>query len=213
MYYGDIVQCYHSMYAQTYYGADGIDIESVTDPTQQAAMKAMVKTYGQMPLQLFKDPHPPRSKNSMLTSFRIRIGSPLRWLATSPPILKPTSPYILMWISLLKVRIPLSGSECDFIGTSGSPDLLFSHEQSIDRVPEKIYVIGSNGELIVTGLQSSYYQSSSPAHASLLVMWGTWDNSMVVRSTSCDFTSVRLHLHPLNRVCPSIKLLIHLYIA
>ena len=162
-------------------------------------MKAMVKTYGQMPLQLFKDPHPPRSKNSILTSFRIRIGSALRWLSASPPVLRPTSPYFLMCISMLKVRTPLSGSECDFIGSPGSPDLLVSHEQTVDRVPEKIVVVGGS-ELVVTGLQSSYYQSSSPTHASLLVVWGTWDNLLVVRSTSCDAACLRLHSHPLNRV-------------
>ena len=162
-------------------------------------MRAMVKTYGQMPLQLFRDPHPTRSKNSMLTSFRIRIGSALRWLSATPPLLKVTSPLFWMHISVLKARFALSGSECDFIGTPGSPDLLFSHEQSVDRVPEKIVVVGS-GEVIVTGMQTSYFQSSSPAHSSLLVTWGTWDNSLVVRSTAGDATVIRLHPHPLNRV-------------
>ena len=164
-------------------------------------MRAMVKTYGQMPLQLFRDPHATRSKNSILTSFRIRIGSALRWLSTTPPLLKTSSPFFWMFISLIKVRIPLSGSECDFIGTPGTPDLLFAHEQSIERVPERIVVI-SNTELIVTGLQSSYFQSSSPTHSSLLVTWGTWDNSLVVRSTASETTVIRLHSHPLNRVGP-----------
>ena len=162
-------------------------------------MRAMVKTYGQMPLQLFKDAHAPRSKNSILTSFRIRIGSALRWLSAVPPTQRTPSPHFWMHISPVKARIPLSGSECDFIGTPGSPDLLFSHEQGLERVPEKIVVVGGS-ELIVTGLQTSYFQSSSPAHASLLVVWGTWDNSLVVRSTACESSAVRLHSHPLNRV-------------
>ena len=93
----------------------------------------------------------------------------------------------------------MSGSECDFIGTPGTPDLVYCHEQSVDRVPEKIVVIG-NAELIVTGIQSSYFQNSSPAHSSLLVRWGTWDNSLVVRSTANETTVIRLHSHPLNRV-------------
>lgn len=173
----------------------------MSDPTQQAAMRTMVKTYGQMPLQLFRDPHPTRSKNSILTSFRIRLGSALRWLSANPPLLKVTSPHIWIHISILKARIPLSGSECDFIGIPGTPDLLYSHEQSVDRVPEKIAVIG-NAELIVTGMQSSYFQSSSPAHSSLLVTWGNWDNSLVVRSIANETAVIRLHSHPLNRVGP-----------
>ena len=195
--------CLRYDFPQTYYGADGIDIESVTDCTQQAAMRTMVKTYGQMPLQLFRDPHPPRSKNSILTSFRIRIGSALRWLSMTPPLLRTTSPFFWMYITFLKARIPLSSSDCDFIGTPGTPDLLFSHEQAVERLPEKIVVVGS-AEVIVTGLQTSYFQSSSPTHTSLLVVWGTWDNSLVVRSTASDTPPVRLHSHPLNRVSPSI---------
>lgn len=186
---------------QTYYGADGIDIESVTDPTQQAAMKAMVKTYGQMPLQLFREPHPPRSKNSMLTSFRIRIGSALRWLSTSPPIRRVPNPYLWMHISLHKAKIPISSSECDFIGSPGSPDLMYSQNLAVERLPEKIVCIGS-GELIITGLYTSYFPSSSPAHSSLLVTWGSWDNSLVVRSIASDTAAIRLHPHPLNRVGP-----------
>lgn len=186
---------------QTYYGADGIDIESISDPTQQAAMRAMVKTYGQMPLQLYRDPHPTRSKNSILTSFRIRIGSALRWLSAPPPVQRTPSPYFWMHLSAVKAKIPLSGSGCDFIGTPGSPDLVFAQDQLIDRVPEKIVVVGG-AELIVTGLQTAFFPSSSPSHAGLLVVWGTWDNSLVVRSTACETTALRLHSHPLNRVSP-----------
>ncbi|CAI8030834.1 Lysosomal-trafficking regulator [Geodia barretti] len=193
------VQAINVFHPATYYGADGIDIDSVTDPTQQAAMRAMVKTYGQMPLQLFRDPHPPRSKNSILTSFRIRIGSALRWLSAAPPTQRTPSLYFWMHVSSVKARIPLSGSECDFIGTPGSPDLVFAHDQSLERVPERISVVGG-GELIVTGLQTAYFPSSSPATAGVLVVWGTWDNSLVLRSTACESTAVRLHSHPLNKV-------------
>lgn len=162
-------------------------------------MKAMVKTYGQMPLQLFKDPHPPRSKNSILTSFRIRIGSALRWLSTVPPIQRTPSIYFWIHVSSVKARIPLSGSECDFIGMPGMPDLVFAHVQILERVPERIVMVGG-AELIVTGLQTVYFPSTSPATAGLLVVWGTWDNSLVLRSTASDTTAIRLHSHPLNKV-------------
>ena len=41
-------------------------------------MKAMVKTYSQMSLQLFHEPHTPRTKSAILTNFRMRLGYILR---------------------------------------------------------------------------------------------------------------------------------------
>ena len=51
-------------------------------------MRAMVKTYGQMPLQLFREPHPTRSKSPVLTTFRMRIGFALRRFTTNSPLVK-----------------------------------------------------------------------------------------------------------------------------
>lgn len=79
---------YTSFAQQTYYGADGIDIDSVGDSTQQAAMRTMVRTYGQMPLQLFREPHLPRSKSPVLTTFRMRIGYALRRFTSTSSLSK-----------------------------------------------------------------------------------------------------------------------------
>lgn len=40
---------------QTYFG---IDVDSVQDKLKRNALQAMVKTYGQTPKQLFRNPHP-----------------------------------------------------------------------------------------------------------------------------------------------------------
>ena len=184
---------------QTYYGADGIDIDSVTDPTQQAAMKAMVKTYGQMPLQLFREPHAPRTKNTVLTNFRMRLGNVLKRFTTTSPMIKITSSAFLSNITLHRARIGGSSSDNDFIGAQVKPDLVFSYVSSVDRTPEKLVYIG-NGELIVTEMRSLFFLSTSPSSSSLMVIWGTWDNSLIVRSTVNDSTTLRLHSHPFNKV-------------
>eukprot|EP00467_Chlorarachnion_reptans_P021976 CAMPEP_0114497726 /NCGR_PEP_ID=MMETSP0109-20121206/6488_1 /TAXON_ID=29199 /ORGANISM="Chlorarachnion reptans, Strain CCCM449" /LENGTH=1094 /DNA_ID=CAMNT_0001675147 /DNA_START=324 /DNA_END=3609 /DNA_ORIENTATION=- len=42
----------------TYEGA--IDIEAVKDPTERASMEAQIREFGQIPRQIFRDPHPAR---------------------------------------------------------------------------------------------------------------------------------------------------------
>ena len=186
-------------FLQTYYGADGIDIDSIQDPTQQAAMKTMVRTYGQMPLQLFREPHPPRTKTTVLTMFRMRIGSALKRFTTSSPFAKLYNPYIWNAISIHRFRFAVPNNECDFIGSQGR-EILFADSTQVDRTPEKIVSFG-NGEVVLTELQALFFQNTSPAHSSLLVTWAKWDNSLTVRSMLVEPAVVRLHPHPLNRVC------------
>ena len=185
---------------QTYYGADGIDIESITDETHRAAMRAMVKTYGQMPLQLFREPHAPRTKSAVLTAFRMRLGTALKRFTSTSPLVRVNSQYFWMNISVHRVKTNISSSDCDFIGAPGAPDMLISHMSEIDnRSPERLVCIGG-GELVVIGQKVLFVQSSSPVYSSLLVQWGTWDNSILVRSTVSETVVVRLLSHPLNRV-------------
>lgn len=185
---------------QTYYGADGIDIESIADETQRAAMRTMVKTYGQMPLQLFREPHPQRTKGAVLTSFRMRLGTALKRFTSTSPFVRVSSQYFWMNISVHRVKTNISSSDCDFIGAQGLPDMLISHMSEVDnRSPERLIRI-SGGELIVIDQKVLFVHSSSPVSASLLVQWGTWDNSIIVRSTANETDVVRLLSHPLNRV-------------
>lgn len=48
---------------QTYFG---IDVNSVQDPVKRHALRTMVKTYGQTPKQLFRNPHPARMPSQAL---------------------------------------------------------------------------------------------------------------------------------------------------
>lgn len=39
---------------------DNVDLSGVTDPHEAARLKAQINNFGQMPEQLFQQPHPPR---------------------------------------------------------------------------------------------------------------------------------------------------------
>lgn len=187
---------------QTYYGADGIDIESVTDETQHAAMRAMVKTYGQMPQQLFREyNHPNRTKSAVLTSFRMRLGTVLKKLTSNSPNVKITNPYFWIYMAVHRAKTTFSLSDCDFIGAQGSPDMQLSHLAEVDcnRSPEKLVYMGG-GELVVKGQKVLFIPSSSPSNSTLLIQWGVWDNSILVRTIANDGMVVRLPSHPFNKV-------------
>lgn len=181
-----------------------MDIDSVVDVTQQAAMRTMVKTYGQMPAQLFREGHIPKAKTApVLTMFRMRLGNALKRFTTTSPFYKITN--LLFWskVSQYKARISTSSHDCDFIGAQGTPDLIYAHGTRHDHIPENLVCIG-NRELFITGKKGHFVQNSSPAHSSLLMMWENWDNSLIVLSTVHE-TTIRLHSHPFNKVGPAKK--------
>ncbi len=190
---------------QTYYG--GMDIDSVTDSTQQAAMKAMVKTYGQMPAQLFKEPHPPRTKMTpVLTTFRMRLGNVLKRLTSTSQISKITSPLFWKHVNLNKARNQMSSQDCDFIGAPGTPDVIAIYNCRIEKAPEKIICLG-NREFLVMGRRANFVQNTSPSHSSILMVWGNWDNSLSIFSVTHERT-IGLHAQPFNNA--SVKLLLWL---
>ena len=94
-----------------------------------------------------------------------------------------------------------SSLDNDFIGAQESrkSGLISLHIGALDRTPEKLLYIG-NGELLVTEMRSLFFLSNSPSSSSLLVLWGTWDNSLIVKSTVNESTTLRLHSHPFNKV-------------
>ena len=199
---------------QTYYGSDGIDFESVTDPCQQAAMKAMVKTYGQMPLQLFREPHPPRDKASVLTlsAIKNRILEPLkRFAGPSMPPIRATSQHFWMNIDIHKTRPTHSMSECDFLGEPFGPDLNHTYLVPLDTTPERIVYMGS-GEVVVTKLKACFFPSSSPSYASILVTWGLWDNSLLAYSAAHEHSTLRLHPHLMDTVSDSAARPFHILV-
>lgn len=194
------VQAINVFHPATYYGSDGIDFESITDPCQQAAVKAMVKTYGQMPLQLFREPHPPRDKASVLTLLNLFIEPVLkRFAGATMPLIRATAQHFLMNIDVHRTRPFHSMSECDFLGEPHGPDLNHTYLSSLNSTPERIVYMGS-GEVVVTKSKACFVPSSSPSYASILVTWGFWDNSLLVYSSAHEHDALRLHPHVMDTV-------------
>ena len=129
----------------------------------------------------------------------MRVGHALKRWTTTSPLMKVTSPYFWMNISVHKAKYSSSSSDCDFVGAQGKPEMLLSQVALVEQTPEKMVFIG-NGELVLTDKHVLFHQSSSPAHSSLMIQWGTWDNSLIVRTTSNEAAVVKLHSHPSNMV-------------
>ena len=179
---------------------DGIDIDAIEDRTQQDAMRTMVKTYGQMPQQLFKDPHLSRKKTTVLTAFRIRIESAFKRVTSLGQLNQPlriSNPYISRHLQQLKSR---SSGTTEFIGYAELPGHVAASKLPTRYSPERIVTLG-NGELVITELNTCFFPSTSASHSSLLVTWGHWDNALVVRSilAGADIP-VRLYHPLLNKV-------------
>ena len=165
-------------------------------------MRAMVKTYGQMPLQLFKEPHQPRSKSTVLTAFRIRVGTALRRLTSSSSgLMRYGNPYVWLYVQLLRQKDPRSTCSCEleFIGNDNPPTPTLYNKLETRWTPERLLCI-SSGELLVMERETNFFLASSQTHSSLLVTWGNWDNSVAVRSVGFENGSIKLHHHPLNKV-------------
>jgi len=176
-----------------------MDIDSVTDTTQQAAMKTMVKTYGQMPAQLLKEPHPQRAKTApVLTSFRMRIGNVLKRLTSISPISKIGHGLFWKHVSMFKAKVQMPSRDCDFIGAVGAPDLINAHNCRQDRLPDTIVCVG-NREMLVMGKAANFVRNTSASYSSILMVWGNWDNSLIVLATGYEM-ALKLHAQPFNEV-------------
>lgn len=157
----------------------------------------MVKTYGQMPLQLFHEPHPPRSKSTVRTTLLIRFGYALKKLTSSMSNqLKIIDPIVRFYMRVLKPKV---FGDYEFIGKSQSPPHKVSCVQSAGCTPERIACM-VNGEIAVTGLNATFFPTSSANQHNLLVTCGHWDNTIVVRSVGAEPSTLKLLHPPLNRV-------------
>ena len=158
----------------------------------------MVKTYGQMPLQLFKEPHPARSKSTVRTTLLIRFGTMLKRLTSSlSGPLKITNPQIVHCIKIIRPKVNI---DCEFIG-KGDSSILHRpiYTTSVSCSPERLVCLW-NGEVAVTSLNASFFPSASQTYNSLLVTWGHWDNTLVVHLVGMEPTTIKLHHSSLNKV-------------
>lgn len=151
-----------------------------------------------MPLQLFKDPHPPRSKSTVRTTLLIRFGYAIKKLTSSMSNqLKIVNPVVRYYMKILRPKI---SGDLEFIGKNQTPFHKVANTISAGCSPERIACMIS-GEIAVTGLDAAFFPSSSQTHHSLLVTWGHWDNTLVVRSVGAEpISTLKLHHPPLNRV-------------
>ena len=186
---------------QTYY-EEGFDIDKIEDTTQQAALRAMVKTYGQMPRQLFKEPHPARNKMTVFTTFRIRIGSVLKRLTAETVFDKLDNPYIPLYITPCKLKLKMP-SQC-FIGDKGVRNLEVVAVESVERYPSSLLYLSDSEGLIVVGPNTGFFPVTSGPHSSLLVLWSLWDNAVEVKSFTGE--EIKLHHSLLDKVDSSYML-------
>ena len=166
------------------------------DLTQQEAIQTMVKTFGQMPQQLFNEPHLLRSKPTVRTTLLIRFGSAIKKLTSLSSNAKPTNIFVQQCLKLVKPKVSI---DCEFIGKVDPLIHKPVHTINVAVSPERIVPL-VNGELAVTEYQMAFFPSSSQTHNSLLVTWGHWDNALVVRPAFIDAPPIRLHHPMLNKV-------------
>ena len=157
--------------------------------TQQAALRAMVKSYGQMPRQLFKEPHPARNKMTVFTTFRIRIGTVLKRLTADSVFDKLENPYIPLYISPCKPR--LKQPSIYFIGDSGRKSLEVMFIEPAERYPSSLLYLSESEGLIIVGASTAFFPMATGPQSSLLLLWSLWDNSVDVKS----FTGKEIKLH------------------
>ena len=157
-----------------------------------------------MPLQLFKEPHPHRSKTTVRTTLLIRFGSILKRLTSSSSApLKIHNSMISHSMKLIKPKVSL---DCIFIG---QPDPPFSHRPivttPVSLSPERLTCLW-NSEVAITDQDAAFFPSPSGTYNNLLISWGHWDNAILIRSVGINdhTTTIKLHNSPLNRVSPLI---------
>lgn len=156
----------------------------------------MVKTYGQMPRQLFKEPHPARNKMTVFTTFRIRIGTVLKRLTTDSVFDKLENPYIPLYVTSCKPKLK-QPSAC-FIGDSGWKNLEVVFMESVERYPSSLLYLSESEGLIIVGASTALFPMATGPQSSLLLIWNLWDNSVDVKSFSGK--EIKLHHSLIDKV-------------
>ncbi len=62
----EAIRAINVFYYLTYEGA--VNLDSITNPTDRAAIETQIKNFGQVPSQLLTEPHPPRNSAIPLVS-------------------------------------------------------------------------------------------------------------------------------------------------
>lgn len=126
---------------QTYFG---VDVDSIEDPVRRSAIKTMIKTYGQTPKQLFRNPHPQVGawlKADRLKESRDRepLGDLVQGLKWGTYVGSPDhSPPVLTWLqnhgSTVCSLVALPTGEVFGLGPQSSLLVIYSKEKGLTSV-------------------------------------------------------------------------------
>ena len=148
------------------------------DETLYVRWKSEVKMYGQMPSQLFKDPHPARHGNTALREFILKIGSLLRKMQEAESLFKNMSS-VTISRHMLVSRPKLAQPGQDFIGSDGGADPVCVYREEVDFNHPNIYYLGRGEErLALLTPQAVFIQAASHTYQSFVVTWANWDNAV-----------------------------------
>ena len=135
-----------------------------------------MKIYGQMPLQLFRETHPPCS-NSMLTSFCIRIVPVLPNLTAPAIIIGLQRPWGIALSEGEKIIVAENGSHCILIISSNGEKISYGSKSSAPsqlNCPKGV-AVDVQGSILVSDYRNSRVLKLSPT-GKLLQTVGTKRN-------------------------------------
>ena len=171
---------------------------SAMDANLHSRWKSEVQMYGQMPLQLFKDPHPARHRTTVLREFMLKIGSLLRKIQESESLFKNMTS-ILISRHMLVCRPRLSQQGQDFIGSDEGAEPVCVYQEEVEfNHPNIFYLSGGEERVALLTPRAAFVQASSRTYQSVVVTWGNWDNA--VHILAFDGTVCKLYPPALDRV-------------
>ena len=157
--------------------------------------------YGQVPVQLFRDPHPARHHMTVLKGFKLKLGSLLR------KIQEQERPFVhlhndLVQRHLLICRPRQSQPGQDFIGSSRKTDLVCVYHEDTDFDHTSLCYLGNGDEKLALSKPYSMFflATSSSTHQNFVATWRNWDNAVHILAFSGSI--VKLHLPLTEEVGP-----------
>ena len=167
------------------------------DPTLYARLRSEVKMYGQMPIQLFKDPHPARHHTTALREFMWRVGSLLRRMQDQSPFSNLGNPHVARVLMVWRLKLSQNGQ--DFIGSQGGVEPVCVHTEETHYHHARMYYLGSGEErLAICCPKSAFIPAAAHTSQSMVVVWGSWDGAVHVLPFSGGVT--KLHTPALDQV-------------
>lgn len=160
------------------------------DPTLYARLKSEVRMYGQMPIQLFKDPHPARHRTTALREFIWRVGSLLRRMQEQEsPFSNLNNPHVAR--ALVVYRLKLSQGGQDFIGSQGGAEPMCVYTDETHYHHARLYYLGSGEErLALCCPKSAFIPAAAHTSQSMVATWGNWDAAVHVLAFSGGVTKL-----------------------